>query len=102
MGALSLPLGSESPGHPFSLSTPRLHKVPCSCVSLLCSKYSPADAPNPCIYCQRLVFAADFLILKCKVRYSSKLTSEDFYPLAVSGVIAQAVRFILKTQAGFI
>ena len=53
--------------HPFALSTPRLHKGPCACVSLLCSKYSPAGAPKSHIYCQCLVFAAYFPILKCKV-----------------------------------
>lgn len=71
-------------------------------MNLLHDKYSPADTANPHIYCQSLVFAAYFPILKCKVRCIQKLTSEDFYPFAVSGVIAQAVCFILKTQAGFI
>lgn len=54
--------------HPFPQSTPRLYKAPGNGVSLLPSKYGPADPPKPHIYCQCLVFAAYFPVLKCKVR----------------------------------
>lgn len=62
----------------------------------------PPSLSSPPSRPPRSVFAACFLALKCKMCYIWKVTSEDFYPLSVSDVIAQALCFILKTQACFV